>query len=139
MEFQNRHNEKIEEIRKSIEQVLEVDLEIKRKSFSKEEFNQVYFCKIIDNIEFLYQRTQAVLYHTKIDLIDYEENFYEIIEMLLEMNFSQEEMEIINYYLFGRFNDDGTTNTLIDKRTNDVIILESSEDLWNVLEDMKKI
>jgi hypothetical protein len=33
---------------------------------------------------------------------------------------------------------DGTTNTLVDEETNEIIILESSDDLWNVLEDMKE-
>jgi len=57
--------------------------------------------------------------------------------MLLEMNYTEEELKIINFYLYGRYNPDGTTNTLVDEETNEVILLESSDDLWNVLEDMK--
>ena len=137
MEFQDKHTNKINEIKNQIEQVIDVELGIKRKSFSKEEFNQIYFCKIIDNIEFLFNRTQSVLNTVKIDLIDYEEPFYETLEMLLEMNFSKEEMEIINYYLYGRYDDKGNQVPLVDSN-NDITILETSEDLWNVIQELKK-
>lgn len=139
MEFENEEEEKVREIKKSVETVLgkDVELEIKRKSFSKEDFNQTFFCKIIDNIEFLYKRSNAVVNQVKIDLIDYEEDFYETIEMLLEMNFNKEEMAVINYYIYGSEDEDGEPITLIDEN-GDPLIMENSEDLWNIISEMKQ-
>jgi hypothetical protein len=40
--------------------------------------------------------------------------------------------------LYGRFNEDGTQNTLTEQNTGELIILDTSEDLWNVIQDLSK-
>ena len=56
--------------------------------------------------------------------------------MLLEMNYNTDELELINFYLYGRLNMDGSNNQFIDVNTNEVIILDTSEDLFFALEDL---
>ena len=57
--------------------------------------------------------------------------------MLLEMNYNYEQLQVINFFLYNRYNEDGTVNTLVDEKTNDIIILDTSEDLWNTVEELK--
>ena len=126
------NQEKIFDIQYTIDSILGCPTGIKRKNYDKDNYNQVSFCKTIDNIDHLIQRNIVMKHDFGISMEEYNEMFFDSIDMLLEMNYNEEELKIINFYLYG------TTNTLVDEETNEVIILESSDDLWNVLEDLKE-
>jgi len=130
--------EKIFDIQYTIDSILGCPTGVKRKNYNKDNYNQVSFCETIDNIDHLIQRNIVMKHDFGISMEKYNEMFFDTIDMLLEMNYDENELKIINFYLYGRFNIDGTSNTLVDEETNEVIILESSDDLWNVLEDMKE-
>ena len=52
--------------------------------------------------------------------------------------FSKDELEIINFYLYGRIDEDGNIKSLVHESTGEVVIIDNAEDLWNVLQDIKK-
>jgi len=132
------NQERIFDIQYTIDGILGCPTGIKRKNYDKDNYDRISFCSTIDNIDHLIQRSIVMNHDFGADMSKYDEMFFNTIDMLLEMNYTEEELKIINFYLYGRYNPDGTTNTLVDEETNEVILLESSDDLWNVLEDMKE-
>lgn len=131
------HQEHIFNIQQTIDNILGCSTSLKRKSGSKEDYNKMAFCSTIDNIEHLIYRSYVMDNDFGINMNEYNEMFFTTIDMLLEMNYSESELKLINFYLYGRHNEDGTTNLLTDEETNEVIILDSSADLWNLIEEMR--
>ena len=133
---QFEQNQRIADIQEIIEDILDVPTGIKRKESNKEDFGKINFCKVIDNIEHLIQRTFFMNQDFGMDMSKYDEMFFDTMDMLLELNYSMDELELINFYLYGKYNPDGSINNFIDRETNEVIILDTSEDLFFALEDL---
>lgn len=133
---QFEQNQRIADIQEIIEDILDTPTGIKRKESNKEDFGKINFCKVIDNIEHLIQRTFFMNQDFGMDMSKYDEMFFDTMDMLLELNYSMDELELINFYLYGKYNPDGSINNFIDRETNEVIILDTSEDLFFALEDL---
>jgi hypothetical protein len=72
-----------------------------------------------------------------VDLTNYDEPFFQIIDSLIFMQFGKDAGELVMFYLYERTNPDGTINPLYD--TNDKIIpLERIEDLWELVKQFIK-
>ena len=129
-------NQRIADIQEIIEDIIGVPTGTKRKESNKKDFKKINFCKTIDNMEHLFQRTFFMNQDFGISMAKYDEMFFDTMDMLLEMNYNTDELELINFYLYGRLNIDGSDNQFIDVNTNEVIILDTSEDLFFALEDL---
>jgi hypothetical protein len=68
----------------------------------------------------------------RIDNVVYDEVFFSIIDNLIELKFGKEIAELICFYVYERFNPDGTTNSLMDAAGNPVV-LNNAEDLWDLI------
>jgi hypothetical protein len=130
--------EQIHNLKEKIDKILGCKTGFRRKNLTKTDFNKFVFINIIDNIEFLLFRDQELKSQFGFSLEDHNNMFFNVIDMLLEMNYTKDELELINFYLYGRLNEDGTINSLSNQTTGDIVILETPEDLWNVLQDFKK-
>ncbi len=129
-------NQRIADIQEIIEDIMGVPTGIKRKESNKKDFKKINFCKTIDNIEHLIQRAFFMNQDFGVNLSKYDEMFFDTMDMLLEMNYSMDELELINFYLYGKYNPDGSDNQFTDDNTNEVILLDTSEDLFFALEDL---
>lgn len=72
-----------------------------------------------------------------IDLVKYDEPFFQIIDGLIFMHFGKEAGELIMFYIYERTNPDGTINPVFDENDNP-IPLERVEDLWELVKNIKK-
>jgi hypothetical protein len=76
-----------------------------------------------------------------IDMMKYDDPYFQIIDSLIYLHFGKDAGELIIFYIYDRFNPDGTINSLVDNDDNP-IILENVEDLWelvkNILNQSKK-
>lgn len=72
-----------------------------------------------------------------IDLVKYDEPFFQIIDGLIFMHFGKEAGELIMFYIYERTNPDGTINPVFDEHDNP-IPLERVEDLWELVKNIKK-
>ncbi|MDB4343497.1 hypothetical protein OAA15_00590 [bacterium] len=129
-------NQRIADIQEIIEDIMGVPTGIKRKESNKVDFKKINFCKTIDNIEHLIQRAFFMNQDFGVNMSKYDEMFFDTMDMLLEMNYSMNELELINFYLYGKYNPDGSDNQFVDDNTNEVILLDTSEDLFFALEDL---
>lgn len=123
-------------IKTSIESIIGNDTTLKRKKKTEEDVNKESFEKIIQLMEEV--QVRSTLLHTEfsLDLFNYEEKFYEIIDRLFSIHFGREAAEVIFFYVYERTNPDGSINQLLDK-DNHPIPLENPTDLWNLANHLK--
>lgn len=129
--------EHTEGIKTSIESIIGSDTVLKRKKKTEDDINKESFEKIIQTMEEVQVRSTLLHAEFKLDLFDYEEKFYEVIDRLFTMHFGREASEIIFFYIYERVNPDGTANQLADVDGNP-IPLESPSDLWTLANYLKE-
>jgi len=123
--------EHTEGIKTSIESIIGSDTILKRKKKTEDDINKESFEKIIQTMEEVQVRSTLLHADFKLDLFDYEEKFYEVIDRLFTMHFGREAAEIIFFYIYERMNPDGTVNQLADIDGNP-IPLDTPSDLWTL-------
>jgi hypothetical protein len=112
--------------------VLGTKTQIKRKRQKSARQNKDVFIALIEDIEKAYIRQQLLIREFAIDNTDYDELFFTSIDTLIFLKYGKDCTALINFYLYERFNDDGSINELHDENQN-VIILKTAEDLWNLV------
>lgn len=99
------------------------------------------FIETVILLEHCWLRTNFLHEEVKIDLWNYEENYYKIIENLIFMQYSEEVANLILWYVYDRFDADGKILgldiTFPDKEPKR-FILKTPTDLWNLVEKINK-
>ena len=98
------------------------------------------FCDIIDTLEENMVRLEQ-LHKLGLDLINYEDSFYIVIESLLQLYYGEWKTEIIQWYLYDRKNwETGEIGMLewTNEDTNESkeVIVKCSSDLWDVIQEI---
>ena len=124
-------------IKTSIESIIGSDTILKRKKKTEDDINKESFEKIILLMEEVQVRSTLLHSDFKLDLFNYEEKFYEVIDRLFTIHFGREASEVIFFYIYERINPDGTVNQIADQDGNP-IPLESPSDLWMLANYLKE-
>jgi hypothetical protein len=96
----------------------------------------------IETIDLLYDtwvRSNKTYEMYKINLLEYEESFYQIIENCLLIKYDLAKTEIILWYIFGREDEEGNTLPLIlqvDGKDDEELIINNPSDLWSLFEKL---
>lgn len=90
--------------------------------------NYKNFKNIIENLEKMRERSHSV-YILGIDLMNYEELYYNTITILLDSTFNKEAKDWIDWYLYERNGFTDKTNLATDKNGNEICYDIPS--LWN--------
>jgi len=96
----------------------------------------------IETIDLLYNtwvRSNKTYEMYKINLLEYEESFYQIIENCLLIKYDLPKTEIILWYIFGREDEEGNILPLIlqhEEKDDEELIISNPSDLWNLLEKL---
>ena len=125
-----------DEIKRAIDQLLKINSTVKRKKKAYLDKQKDLFVSIITAIQA--QQTRTILTQTelKLDFSSYDEMFLQIIDSLILLSFGKEGYELISFYLYEKFNPDGTVNELFDD-DNNVVPSTTPEDIWIILQKLK--
>jgi hypothetical protein len=93
------------------------------------------FESIIENLEQLISRNGS-LYKLGVDLTNYEEPYYKIINQLIDSIFNDKGKDWIDWYLYERPTFIGTTNKAWDENGKEICYDIPS--LWDVVKDYLK-
>ena len=74
----------------------------------------------------------------KVNMMDYDDAFYIVIENLLQLNYTQEQRNLVNWWLYDKFLPTGEVLILTDKETNEVIPSDTPEDIWDLMQEHEK-
>jgi len=98
------------------------------------------FLDVVNMLYGLWNRSNRVYDSYKVNLLEYEELFYQTIENCLLLKYSAWKTEIILWFVFAREDDNGEIMPLIlhigDKEEQ--IILETPTELWDLLKRIEK-
>ena len=99
------------------------------------------FCGLVDLLENVVLRGQEMFDNYNLNLSEYDEDFYIIIENLLVLNFGEWKTELVLWYVWERKNPEGEIApmewTNEDTDETKTIILKTSEELWDVLQEIE--
>jgi hypothetical protein len=126
-------NDYIEHLQEQINQIIGVKSTLKRRKKSREDIQRNIFLNVIPLLEHVINRGVMLEGDFGIITNKYDELFYQIIDSLIYLHFDPKAAEVILFYLYERFNPDGTVNPVLDANGNEVI-LETTEDLWNLVQ-----
>jgi len=132
------HSEKhARKIKSPIENIIGANATLKRRRKTEEDLNRECFEKLITLLEEIEVRSALLEEEFELGFYKYEEKFYAVIDTLLNLYLGKEALEVLDFYLFGRFNPDGSENHITDENGN-VVPLRNPTDLWNVIQFMKE-
>ena len=83
-------------------------------------------------------RTLGMKHDYKINMMDYDDPFYTAIENLIKLHFSQEQQNIINWWLYDKFLPTGEMLVLTNKDTEEIIPSDTPEDIWDLVQEHEK-
>jgi hypothetical protein len=122
----------LSEIQIAINQILNIRSLVRHKKKTQIEKKRELFISIITSIERIINRQDLMYAELNLDLTNYDEAFLDTIDALIILHFGKEGAELIAYYLWDRVAPDGTINSLVGPDDKEVI-LETAQDLWNLL------
>jgi hypothetical protein len=115
-----------------LENILKTSLELYNMQNSPNFQRKKLFIEAIENIMLLNHKSEELYQSTGINLLEWENNYFKIIEQLLELCFGPEIAEIINVYIYAEPETDEYQVEYImeDKST---VIIKTTEELYNLV------
>ena len=130
-------NDNVKKIKAYIDDILGTKSNLRDKLPSKKQKEKELFCEVLQNLQFVNSRTLGMKHDYKVNMMDYDDPFYIIIENLLHLNYTQEQRNLINWWLYDKYLPTGEILILTDKETNDVIPSDTPEDIWDLIQEQK--
>ena len=127
----------VSKIKSYIDDILGTKSSLKEKLPSKKSYEQELFCEMLRNLQFVNGRTLGMKHDYKIDMMDYDDPFYTAIENVIKLHYTQEQQNLINWWLYDKFLPTGEILILTNKKTEEIIPSETPEDVWELIQDQK--
>jgi hypothetical protein len=128
----------VDKIKSYIDDILGTNSSLKDKLPSKLSINKELFCDMLKDLQFVNDRTMGLKHDYKMNMMDYDDPFYTAIENLIIIHYTQEQQNIINWWLYDKFLPTGETLILTDKDTEEIIPSDTPEDIWDLIQDYEK-
>lgn len=110
----------------------------KKKTLSEKEM----FIEVVDAYTSAWKRSNLTYEQYQINLLEYEEKFYSIIEQLMFMKFGPWKTELILWYIFARENIlTGEISPLllqVEGKEDVEVTIKTSSDLWELLKKLEE-
>ena len=124
----------VKKIKSYIDDILGTKSSLKEKIPSKISYERELFCTMLRDLQFVNARTMGMKHDYKINMMNYDDPFYTAIENLLKLHYSQEQQNVINWWLYDKFLPTGEVLVLTHKITEEIIPSETPEDIWNLIQ-----
>lgn len=125
-----------DDIKKVVDSLLKVNSSVKRKKKAYIDKQKDLFISIITALQASQTRTYLTQSELQLDFSSYDEMYLQIIDSLILLNFGKEGYEVISFYLYEKWNPDGTVNELFDDN-EEIVPSTTAEDIWNILMKLK--
>ena len=130
--------DKIKKIQKSIEDILGAKSGIAKKRPSINDKKRELFNTILNNLSHVNSRSLGIKHDYKIDFIEYDDPFFNIIEALIELHFNKNQKSLIEWYLYDKFLPTGEMLILNDADTGKEIPTETPNDIWELIQQYEE-
>jgi hypothetical protein len=131
-------DENVDKIKSYIDDILGTNSNLKEKLPIKQSLEEELFCSMLNDLQFVNSRTMGMKHDYKINMMDYDDPFYTAIENLLKLRYTQEQQNVINWWLYDKFLPSGDTLILTHKDTEEIIPSETPGDIWDLIQEHEK-
>jgi hypothetical protein len=112
------------------------------KSRTKNPTDKDLFTEVVGLVDECWIRSNVIENEFGLGISDYEEPFYLVIENLIYMHYGEWKGDIMLWWLFERFDEDGSVlpiniNDHI-KETEEEVFIETVEELWEFIKKLEK-
>mgnify|MGYP001242085954 FL=1 len=128
----------VSKIKSYIEDVLGAKGNLRDKLPAKISYKRDLFCQVLQNLQFVNGRTLGMKHDYKVNFMDYDDPFYVALENLLKLHYTQEQRNLINWWLYEKYLPSGEVLILTDKETEEIIPSDTPEDIWNLMQEHEK-
>ena len=125
----------VKHIKKYIDDILGAKSSLREKLPSKISHKKQLLCEILQNLQFVNGRTMGMKHDFKINMMEYDDPFYVALENMFHLHYTQEQRNIINWWLYEKFLPTGEILVLTDKETSEVIPSDTPEDIWDLIQE----
>lgn len=123
-------------LQEAFEKLLNSPVLIRQKKRNKEFKKKTLFISLIEQYENALNKSTRLQDEFGIDLFEYEEPFYGVIDKLMLLMWGSNVYEIITFYLYEKHNLDGTLNYLVETQedgSEEEVFIKTPEELYNYL------
>lgn len=123
-------------LQEAFEKLLNSQVLIRQKKRNKEFKKKTLFISLIEQYENALNKSTRLQDEFGIDLFEYEEPFYGVIDKLMLLMWGSNVYEIITFYLYEKHNLDGTLNYLVETQedgSEEEVFIKTPEELYNYL------
>ena len=128
----------IKKIQKSIDDILGIESGLAKKRPTLKAKKRELFNTIITGLAHINSRSLSLKHDYKIDMMEYDDPFYIALENLIKLHYTQEQQNVINWWLYDKFLPTGEVLILTNKETEEVIPSETPEDIWDLIQEHEK-
>jgi hypothetical protein len=127
-----------EQLKKDLKNILKIKGNITKSRPVKGQIKKEHFCRFIENYKFANDRALMLKTDFQVDFVHFEEPFVQAIESLLKLHFNKNQSQLIEWWLYEKFNQqDGTVLQLNNTETEEEIPSDTPEELWFLLQTLK--
>ena len=127
----------VNKIKSYIDDILGAKSSLRNKLPAKKSKEKKLFCEVLQNLQFVNGRTLGMKHDFKVNMMDYDDPFYVAIENLFKLNYTEQQRNLINWWLYDKYLPTGEVLMLTDKETEEVIPSETPEDIWDLIQQHK--
>ena len=128
----------IKKIQKSIDEILGIESGLAKKRPTVKARRREHFNIILNSLAHINNRSLGLKHDYKIDFIEYDDVFFNVIESLMELYFNKEQKAIIEWFLYDKFLPTGEMLVLNDAETGKEIPTDTPDDIWELVQKYEK-
>ena len=129
--------DEVKHIKKQIDEILGTKSSLREKIHTKKDKEKQLFCELLQNLQFLNSMTLGMKHDYKVNMMDYDDPFYVALENMFQLHYTQEQRNIINWWLYDKFLPTGEILVLTHKNTEEIIPSDTPEDVWDLIQEQK--
>ena len=129
--------ENVKKIKKYIDEILNTKSSLTAKRPLKQDKLKKLFCTLLTEIQFINARAVGMKHDYAIDFTEYDDPFFKAISSLMKLHFTEKQRSMINWWLYDKFLPSGDVLILNDNETHEEIPTETTEDIWDLLQDLE--
>jgi len=127
-----------DQLKQDLKNILKIKSKVTKERPVKGLLKKEAFIRFIENYKYANDRALMLKMEHAIDFVNFEEPFVQSIEALLELNFNKNQLQIIHWWLYEKWNTgDESVLQLNNVETGDELPSDTSEELWDLIQSLK--
>ena len=127
-----------DQIRQDLKDILKIKGNITKERPVKGLVKKEAFTRFIQNYKYANDRALMLKMEHEVDFVNFEEPFVQSIEALLELQFNKNQLQILHWWLYDKWNTgDESILQLNNTENGDIIPSDTPEELWDLIQSLK--